>query len=59
MMGEDFGSYDVARTPETYKEGTNLVIERGYPRRIQGDLMSFYYNDNSKTDFGKKKLSDF
>ena len=49
---------DFIKRDQTYGGSMSpLVVERAYPRRIQGNLMSFYYNDNVKSSFSKKHLS--
>lgn len=39
-----------------YEELGYKAIERAYPRRIQGDLMHFYYNDGAKNLFKLKEM---
>ncbi len=39
-----------------YEDLGHKAIERAYPRRIQGDLMHFYYNDGAKDLFKLKQM---
>jgi hypothetical protein len=34
----------------------SLVVERAFPRRSQGDVMSFYYNDGVQSSYDQKDL---
>jgi len=39
-----------------YEDLGHKALERAYPRRIQGDLMHFYYNDGAKDLFKLKQM---
>jgi len=51
-----YWDYDEAK-PLVYDEThVEALLERSYPRRIQGDLMHFYYNDAVRSRYKNKSL---
>jgi hypothetical protein len=47
---EYFG-HGLSKDKAQYEGFGHRIVERGYPRRVQGDLMHFYYNDGGKDLF--------
>lgn len=46
-----------SRDKAHYETLGNRVVERAYPRRVQGDLMHFYYNDASSDLFKLEEMN--
>jgi hypothetical protein len=53
---EYFG-HGLSKDKAQYEEFGHRVVERAYPRRIQGDLMHFYYNDGGKDLFKFEEMN--
>jgi endoglycosylceramidase len=51
----NFG-HGISKNKAHYEDLGYRAIERAYPRRIQGDLMHFYYNDGAKNYFNLKEM---
>lgn len=49
--------HGVSSNKGQYEELGYKAIERAYPRRIEGDLMHFYYNDGAKNLFHMKEMN--
>ncbi len=52
----DYFGGTFSRNKDHYEEIGYRVVERAYPRRLQGELMHFYYNDASKDLFNLESM---
>lgn len=55
--GTNFFGHTYADNEAEYESFGHRIIERAYPRRIQGDLMHFYYNDAGKDKFKREEMN--
>ncbi len=53
----DYFGHGISRDKYHYEQLGHQVLERAYPRRIQGDLMHFYYNDAAKDLFKLEEMN--
>lgn len=53
----DYFGHGLSKDKVQYEEFGHRVVERAYPRRIQGDLMHFYYNDAGRDLFKFEEMN--
>ena len=53
----DVFGHGICKDEKNAKEFCYLVLERAYPRSIQGDLMNFYYNDTARDSFALEEMN--